>query len=59
MCEQCEDRALLWYDEPLNSQTVRHLWQRVGIDISSMLKIEDGNHQLVIAWDYLSGCAEA
>jgi len=59
MCEQFEKRASLQYDEPLSSLTIRHLWQRVGMDISYMPKTEDGYHLLVVARDYLSGWAAA
>jgi hypothetical protein len=58
-CEQCQKRAPLQYDKPLKSLTVSHVWQRVGMDISYMPKIEDGYHLLVVAWEYLSGWAEA
>jgi len=58
-CELCGKRAPLRYDEPLKSLTVSHLWQRVGMDISYMPKMEDGYHPLVVARDYLSGWAEA
>ena len=58
-CKHCKKRVPLRYDEPLESLTVRHLWQRVGMDISYMPKTEDGYHLLVVAREYLSGWAEA
>jgi len=57
--KQCEKSAPLRYDEPLKRLTVSHLWQRVGMDISYMPKMEDGYHPLVVARKYLSGWAEA
>jgi len=41
VCEQCEKRVPLRYDEPLKSLTVSHLCQRVGMDISYMPKTVD------------------
>ena len=59
MCEQCEQRPPLLYDEPLKSLTVSHLCQRVGMDISYMPKTKYPYHQPVVAREYLSGWAEA
>jgi hypothetical protein len=59
LCEECEKRVLLRYDEPLNSLTFSHLWQQVVMDISYMPKTENRYHLLVVAREYLSECAGA
>jgi len=58
-CEECEKRAPVPYDKCLKRQTVSHLWQRVGMDISYMPKMENGYHLPVVAREYLSGWEEA
>jgi len=57
--EQCEKRAPLRYDEPLESLKVSHLWLQVGMDISDMPKTENGYHLLVVAREYISRWAGA
>lgn len=47
--ELCEKRVPLPYDNLLESITVSHLWQQVGMDISYIPKAEDGYHLLVVA----------
>jgi len=59
MCDHWEKTALLWYEEHLKCLTVSHLWQRVGMDISYMPKMEDRYHLLIVATEYLSMCSEA
>jgi hypothetical protein len=59
MCQQCNKRAPLRYDECLKSRTVGHLWQRVGMDILYMPNTEDEYHLLEVPREFLSGWAEA
>lgn len=40
--EQHKKRAPLWYEEPLKSQTISHVWQRVGMDIVYMPIMDNG-----------------
>jgi len=49
MCDKCENRAQLRYDEPWRTVTVSRLWQRVGMHFAYMPKMEDGYHLVVEA----------
>jgi len=58
MLERCEKKLPLQYNEPSKSFAVSNPWQRVGMGIMDIPKLEDKYNLQVIAMEYLSRGAE-
>jgi len=59
MCEPCTNSVSVRFDAPLKSQTVIHLLQQVGMDISSMSKTDDWYHLPAVATEFVCRMAES
>jgi hypothetical protein len=57
-CEECPKRARLRVEEPLHPMWTSTVWEKVGVDVVSLPRSEEGFRYAVFARDDLSGWVE-